>query len=180
MRRIRLLAGLGIVIGLALGVGASLGDGPTWWEPPPGMTVATPGTPAPSTSTPADGEPTTADVIRSLYFGWLDAIFRDDPEALDEVVATDPFREAGVAAMETLRFAAPPTLEGIEPVEWEILLETASCMAVWTVVDLSASLGPGAETRGVDVLWNDGDGWRFASSWTHRDDLWATDCTGRT
>ena len=180
MRRLRLLAGLGIVIGLALGVGANLGGGPTWWEPPPGVTVATAGTPAPTETADSSEGSTTPDVLRSLYFGWLDAIFRDDPGALDAVAATEPFRGAGLAAMETLEFAAPPTPEGIDVVEWEILLETASCMGVWAVVDLSASLGPGAETRGVDVLWNDGDGWRFASSWTHRDDLWATDCTGRT
>lgn len=182
MRRIRILAGLGIVVGLGIGVVANLGDrGPVWWEPPPGVTVATPGTPAPMTTvTAADEDPGTPGLIRSLYFGWLDAIHRRDPSALETVVATTPFREAGVAAMDSLDFVAPPTPDGIEVVEWEVLLETRSCMAVWTVVDLSSALGPGAETSGVDVLWDDGDGWRFASSWTHRDDLWDTDCTGRT
>jgi hypothetical protein len=182
MRRIRILAGLGIVLGLAIGVVANLGDrGPVWWEPPPGVTIATPGTLAPSTLIhTTDDDPGTAGLIRSLYFGWLDAIHRGDTPALDDVLATTPFREAGVAAMDSLDFVASPSLAGIEVREWEVLLETGSCMAVWTVVDLSAALGPGAETSGVDVLWDDGDGWRFASSWVRRDDRWDTDCTGRT
>ena len=70
----------------------------------------------PSTTTEATTVTTTAEqrlaeveeLLRDLWFGWFDAIYRKDPDALWQVVATTTSYDAGVAAMETMAFTARP------------------------------------------------------------------------
>ena len=43
-------------------------------------------------------------ILTDVWFGWFDAIYQKDPDALWRVVATTPFHEAGLRAMEQLSF----------------------------------------------------------------------------
>ncbi|HKZ19635.1 MAG TPA: hypothetical protein VJQ57_05940, partial [Acidimicrobiia bacterium] len=47
-------------------------------------------------------------ILTDLWFGWFDAIYRKDADALWEVVATSSKYESAVAAMDTLHFQTPP------------------------------------------------------------------------
>jgi hypothetical protein len=189
--RLRLLLAVAVTAGLvALALG-TIGDAePRWWTPPAGTDLAMPGTWPGAWSTPSTSVPSVAGtgsapdevgdvepVLAQLYAGWLAAIADRDPAALDDVVATAPFREAGVRAMDTMTVVGDPAPEAVDVVELEVLHTDDDCMAVWSVVDLSRLLGPDTRVSGVDVLWLDGDRWRFASSWRFRDDLWLDDCT---
>lgn len=116
-------------------------------------------------------------ILRDLWFGWFDAIYRNDPDALWEVVATTPGHDAGVAAMETLEFTAEPSLQEMHVDVKRLLLDRPDCLAVHVTADAAAFRGPGAMTERVEVLWPDPRyGWRFATSWKHPDDMWLTDC----
>ena len=189
--RWRLVAGVGVVAVLALTLivlsvqGSSPSDSST-------TTLAA----GPSTSTPTSSTTTTTtteattltttaeqrlaeveDLLGDLWFGWFDAIYRKDRDALWQVVATTTFYDAGVSAMESTTFESPPLQGDVLLPALEILLDRQDCLAVWHEVDLSAFLGDGATSEVVSVLWADSRyGFRFATDWQFRSDLWLSDC----
>jgi hypothetical protein len=116
-------------------------------------------------------------ILQGLWFGWFDAIYRQDPDALWQVVATTRFYDAGVAAMDSMEFVAAPSSEGVDVSLTEILLDRDDCLVVHHSVDISMFLGPGEDSQTVSVLWPDAlHGWRFATAWQHPRDLWLMDC----
>ncbi len=117
-------------------------------------------------------------ILRGLWFGWFDAIYRKDPDALWEVVATEKLYEAGVAAMDREGlFTEAPTREGTVVEVLEVLLDRPDCLVVWNRVDVSVYRGAGAVSSSVDVLWPDPRyGWRQATAWSGPGDLWINDC----
>lgn len=142
-------------------------------------------TSAPSTTTTvATTVTTTAEqrlaevevLLQQLWFGWFDAIYRKDPDALWQVVATTTFFEDGVAAMDSMEFIAPPTLNDALIGDLSILLDRPDCLVVEHFVDMSrfrAVTGGGT----VRVLWPDERyGFRFATAWQFPNDLWLDDC----
>ena len=117
------------------------------------------------------------ELLRGLWFGWFDAIYRKDPDSLWEVVATTRFHKAAVAAMDSKVFIAPPSTNTVQIPSAEILLDTKECLVVWHEVDLTAFLGQGGSSEVVSVLWpDDRYGFRFATDWQFRNDLWRSDC----
>ena len=116
-------------------------------------------------------------LLQELWFGWFDAIYRKDPDALWKVVATTRNYDAGVAAMETMTFIAPPSVEAVLFDELEILLDRADCLVVSQTLNLSDFRGPDAVGSTVSVLWDDARrGFRFATDWEFPNDLWLQDC----
>jgi hypothetical protein len=151
-----------------------------------GTTATTPTT-APDTTTTVDAAPPTTtaeqrlaeveEILRELWFGWFDAIYRKDEDALWEVVATTRNYEAGLAAMETMEFVAEPNPSGVIIVSADILLDRADCLVVYQRIDVSSFRGAGSITETVTVLWPDPRyNWRRATSWKYRNDLWLQDC----
>ncbi|HEY7583952.1 MAG TPA: hypothetical protein VIB78_10080, partial [Acidimicrobiia bacterium] len=47
-------------------------------------------------------------ILTDLWFGWFDAIYRKDPDALWEVVANQNYHATGVEAMDTVVFTTGP------------------------------------------------------------------------
>ncbi|HKX74667.1 MAG TPA: hypothetical protein VJR05_04680 [Acidimicrobiia bacterium] len=141
--------------------------------------TTTPSTTAPVTST-TTAEQRQAEVealLQELWFGWFDAIYRKDPDALWEVVATTRRYDAGLAAMESMTFEGAPSPESISISRLMILLDRPDCLVVDHDVDVTAFRGEGAVGQSVSVLWSDQErGWRFATSWASPDDLWEQDC----
>ena len=117
------------------------------------------------------------EMLRDLWFGWFDAIYRKDPDALWEVVATTRSHDAGIAAMDTMRFIAPPTPEGVIIEHLKVLLDRSDCLVVDQTLNFSTFRGPGAIGSTVSVLWpNKSNRFRFATDWQLPDDLWLQDC----
>jgi hypothetical protein len=116
------------------------------------------------------------EILRELWFGWFDAIYRKDEDALWEVVATTRNYEAGLAAMETMEFASAPDPSGVVIVTADILLDRADCLVVYDALSVSfRDLVDVAPV--VDVLWPDPRyGWRLATGWQYPNDLWLQDC----
>jgi hypothetical protein len=150
----------------------------------PSTTTTTTSTPS-TTTTGATTLTTTVEqrlaevevLLQDLWFGWFDAIYRKDPDALWEVVATTTFYDAGVAAMETTQFTSEPRANEVMIPAAEILLDRQDCLVVFHEVDLSSFLGDGATSEVVTVLWPDSRyGFRFATDWQFRNDLWLDDC----
>ena len=120
-------------------------------------------------------------LLKDLWFGWFDAIYRKDPDALWQVVATTTFYDAGVAAMETMTFQSGPERNDISIVSLEILLDRPDCLVASQNVDVSPFRGPGTLIQNVSVLWQDTQyGFRFATDWVHPGDLWLQDCDNLT
>jgi hypothetical protein len=177
-----------IVVGLALGVFLLWPDG----EPDdPPDTLATPSTTTPTSETPSTtdaGTTTSVDgtqvvetveeaeaILRELWFGWFEGIYNEDEDRIREVVATTAFLNAGVNAFAQLEFSSVPTADGLAFDELEILESSPDCLAVWSVT--TPSFMSVAEPRsGVEVLRFADDGWKFASSWRFKEDLWEADC----
>jgi hypothetical protein len=146
-------------------------------------TTTTTSTPS-TTTTGATTLATTAEqrlaevevLLQDLWFGWFDAIYRKDPDALWQVVATTQSHDAGVAAMETMEFTDAPTPDRIDIGGLSILLDRTDCLVVEHFVDMSDFRGFVGDTT-VRVLWPDGEGqFRFATAWQHANDLWLGDC----
>ena len=130
-----------------------------------------------STSGPRDRVAEVEGILRGLWFGWFDAIYRKDPDALWEVVATEKTRDDAVATFDLLEFSGPPSWEGTKITVKEILLDRSDCLVVFQRGDFTAYRGPGAVGETVSVLWPDEDGsWRIAALWSGPGDLWRTTC----
>jgi hypothetical protein len=185
----RLAAGL-IVVGLAVGIWAlwpRAGSDPTPTTLPVAVESTTTTT-TPATTATTDATTTTTDgshvvttveeaeeILRSLWFGWFEGIYNQDEDRIREVVGTQTMLDAARAAFEAVMFVQMPTSEGIGFIESETLFSSEICLVVWSRSDASF-LAPGEPREGVDVLrWLD-ERWVLASTWTHREDLWETDC----
>jgi hypothetical protein len=188
MSRWRLVAGVGVVAALALTLivlsvrgNAPSNSSTTTLAADPSTTTTT----ASTTTTAATTVTTTAEqrlaeveaLLQDLWFGWFDAIYRKDPDALWDVVATTTFYDAGVAAMETMTFESKPAQSDISFASFEILLDRPDCLVVSQNVDVSVFRGSGTFIQNVSVLWPDNRyGFRFATDWVHPGDLWLQDC----
>ena len=180
-----------VILGLALGAWLLWprdADVLTTTVPEAGATSSTTSTQA--TSTTSTDDPTTStdgdshvvetvaeaeEILRQLWFGWFEGIYNEDVERIREVVGTDAFLDAGLAAMGTIAFIEPPTKDGLTFSEIEILTSNADCLVVWTVTT-PGFLNTSEPRSGVEVLRWVEDGWRFASAWKLREDLWQADC----
>ena len=189
MSRWRLVAGVGVVAGLALTlIVLSVQGG----SPSPSTTttlvVSPPTTTATSAVSTTAAEPTTLtttaeqrlaeveELLGDLWFGWFDAIYRKDPDALWEVVATSRFHDDGLAAIDTMAFTAAPNRSHVLVEDVSILVDRPDCLVVENSVDMTAFRGVRGDTT-VIVLWPDVRyGLRFATSWKFANDLWLNDC----
>ncbi len=72
-----------------------------------------------------------------------------------------------------MTFDEPPTLEGIDLHDVEILRSDESCAAIWAVLTVSFREG---ESSGVHVFRATAEGWKSVSTWILKDDLWEQDC----
>ncbi len=116
------------------------------------------------------------EILRELWFGWFEGIYNQDEDRIREVSATKRHYEQGLALFGEMEFTQPPTLDGIVIQSVELLRSDNECLAVWVSADASAFRGSGAGGEALYVLRSMDRGWRFASSWVHRDDLWEPDC----
>lgn len=114
-------------------------------------------------------------ILTDLWFGWFDAIYRRDPDALWDVVATTSYHETGMQAMDGLVFESPPTESGLTILVQDILLDRPDCLVVQNTVSVPFLAGDPVAPS-VDVLWAHERGWRLATSWVHPNDLWLADC----
>jgi hypothetical protein len=129
-----------------------------------------------STTTAEQREAEVEQILTDLWFGWFDAIYRKDADALWDVVATTPYHEAGVRAMDQLDFDDEPSADALDLTITGILLDRDDCLVVENTVSLPFLQSDPTES-GVEVLWPGASGdWRFASSWVHAKDLWLADC----
>jgi hypothetical protein len=116
------------------------------------------------------------ELLRDLWFGWFDAIYRKDPDDLWQVVATTQFHEDGVAAMETMEFMEEPSASSFSIEDVEVLLDRSDCLVASYEIDASTLVGE-ARSQSVSVLWPDPRyGLRFATGWVYANDLWLQDC----
>ncbi|MEX2624809.1 MAG: hypothetical protein WD651_13905 [Acidimicrobiia bacterium] len=184
MERWRWMVAAAIVVGLAALVAVLIRQDPNPTTTTIRATASTTTSTSPSTTAATTTSTTTAEqrqaevemILQELWFGWFDAIYNKDADALWEVVATAPRHDAGVAAMEGLDFVAAPTLDEIRIREVVILLDRADCLVVENSVDMTAFLGIVGDST-VNVLWPDQRyGWRFATDWTNAADRWLDDC----
>ena len=190
MSRWRLVAGVGVVAVLALTLIVLSVQGSS---PSDSSTTTLAAGPASSTSTSTSATTTTEattltttaeqrlaeveELLGDLWFGWFNAIYTKDPDALWQVVATTTFYDAGVAAMDPMEFTAAPTIEGVLIEDLSILLDRPDCLVVNQNIDVSAFRGPDITIQNVSVLWLDNRyGFRFATDWVHPGDLWLQDC----
>jgi hypothetical protein len=115
-------------------------------------------------------------ILTDIWYGWFDALFRDDADALWNVVATSSKQQAGVVAMDTVPFLSPPTLDALRVEVERILLDRVDCLVAEARVE-APFVGEDTSTQGVYVLWPDERyGWRLATTWVHANDLWQSDC----
>lgn len=116
-------------------------------------------------------------ILQDLYFRWFDAIYRNDEEAVLDVVATQQELEGFRHAVEVADWPRAPRADEILIEDLEILVQDDNCLAVHRTTNLQGWLGAKAATSGVDVLWPHDSGWRFATHWKNQHDLWEADCT---
>lgn len=200
--RWRLALSLGVIAALAVAVWAALSSGD---EEPPATTTASTATPAtvttlPSTTTTAPTSTVTTLattsstaapdttvspearleevrlILEDLYYRWFDAIYRNDEEAVREVIATEDRLEAFQEMAANHSYPSAPDPAQIRTKDVEILEDSPDCLVVHSTLDLTEWLGEGMTSSGVDVLWPHTDGWRRATLWAHPQDLWRTDC----
>jgi hypothetical protein len=116
------------------------------------------------------------ELLRDLWFGWFDAIYRKDANALWQVVATEALHGAAVEAMTSLAFVAPPAKASILLRDLDVLLDRTDCLVVHYRMDARLFLAE-SESQFVSVMWpDDRYGLRFATAWQFPDDLWQMDC----
>jgi len=174
-----------IVVGLAVGV-VLLWPRSTA-DDPPGAEASTTITTALTTTTALGTTTSTIDdshvvetveeaeeILRELWFGWFEGIYNQDEERIREVVATEQMLNAATAAFGA-DFARAPSPDGIE-LDVEILHSNDQCLATWSTLDVTEFRGPEATTEAVHVFRFVEGTWRFATSWTQKEDLWEADC----
>ena len=115
-------------------------------------------------------------ILQDLYFRWFDAIYRNDEEAVLDVVATTTYLEAFHNAVGSLDLPSQPEIAQIRPVEVEILRDDQTCLVTYSRIDLSAWRGAGVEVVGVNVLLPKEGTWRLGTAWSRPRDLWESDC----
>lgn len=116
-------------------------------------------------------------LLKDLWFGWFDAIYRKDADALWKVVATTQRHDAAVQAMDHLTFDSPPSSDGVIIRNVDVLLDRPDCLVAYYEIDVSSFRGDGMISTGVAVMWpNDRHGFRIATEWVYANDLWLQDC----
>ncbi|HEX5672559.1 MAG TPA: hypothetical protein VFY46_07515, partial [Acidimicrobiia bacterium] len=141
MQRWRWVMAIAIVVGLGAVVAVLVQDGPSPTTTTVVTTTTTTDPPTTGTSTTTTST-TTAEqrlaeveaILQELWFGWFDAIYRKDADAVWEVVATSQGHESGLAAMESMEFLAPPTLQEVRVTIVQILLDRQDCLVVENAV----------------------------------------------
>jgi hypothetical protein len=115
-----------------------------------------------TTSTPETATTTSSDqrlaevteIVRRVDFGWFDAIYRKDQNALSDVVAVQERFNRGVQLMgEVDYFAAQPTMQAVVVDRIGILIDRPDCLAVSYLGDSSAFRGPGSSAAVTAVFW---------------------------
>ena len=120
-------------------------------------------------------EPEVAEIVRGVQFGWFDAIYRNDQQALSDFVAVPGSFDRGVELMgDNSFFIAEPEMESIVVEIRKILIDREDCLAVSYYGDSTAFRGEGAEGEAIMALWpRPADGrWRSA----YRGDVWEAAC----
>jgi hypothetical protein len=149
----------------------------TTTHPEQASTTLTTGALSSSTTQAASREEEVKAILEDLWFGWFDAIYRKDEDALWAVVATEKKHDQGLQAMGMVGlFTSEPQRGEARVVALSILLDRHDCLVVDQTLDVSSfrDVEPGSN---VLVLWPDPRyGWRLATSWVHPDDLWQGDC----
>jgi len=183
MQRWRWVMATAIVVGLGALVAVLIQNDPVPTTTT-GSTTTTTTSPTTTATSAVTTSTTTAEqrvaeveaILEELWFGWFDAIYRKDADALWEVVATTRRYDAGLTAMQGMEFTSPPTLDGVDVEVLGILLDREDCMVVQNTIDMTAF----RETVGgstVNVLWpHPRYGWRFATDWSNSIDRWLDDC----
>jgi hypothetical protein len=146
--------------------------------PEPSTTVAISTTFETSTTatTEEQREAEVEQILTDLWFGWFDAIYRKDAEALWQVAANENYYTTGIEAMEALDFIDAPDMSAVEVDTQDVLLDREDCLVAFSEITARFIQGSPTSTQ-VNVLWFDPRyGWRFASAWRHSSDLWQADC----
>jgi len=115
------------------------------------------------------------EIVREIDFGWFDAIYRKDQQALLNVVAVQQDYDIGVESMaDASFFVAEPTLESTVILVREVLIDREDCLAVSYYGDATAFRGPEAAGDVLAVYWpRPADGrWRAA----YQGDVWEDAC----
>jgi len=180
-----LIAGL-VVVGLAIGVWA------LWPREEPGPSPTTTVNAVDSTTTTSTLEPNTSTtlethvvttveeaeaILRELWFGWFEGIYNQDEDRIREVVGTQAMLDAARAQFGVMEFTAAPDPSHLDYAGSEILRADQDCLVVWT--DTVVSGFTTARTADVHVMRYSEGGWKLASLWQQKNDLWDTDCEGQ-
>lgn len=144
---------------------------------PVGTAAPTSSTSAPTTSTTApDRVSQVEDIMRDLYFGWFDGLYRKDMDTIDAVAGTEAVLGWAERAFDTVRFRQPPTRDAIGIEVKRILLDRPDCLVVSADVDYRAIVDTDTISTTVDVYFRVGDGWGFATKYKYERELWLVDC----
>jgi hypothetical protein len=116
-------------------------------------------------------------ILRELWFGWFEGIYNQDEDRIKEVVGTQAMLDAARAQFGVMEFGAHPAPSHLEYADSEILRADQECLVVWT--DTVVSGFTTARTADVHVMRYSDGGWKLASLWQQKNDLWDTDCEGQ-
>jgi len=181
-----------VVVGLAAGVWLlwtrSADDGPPVTEAAPSTTTTT--LPQPTTSTTLGSEPSTTgedshvvqtveeaeEILRELWFGWFEGIYNQDEERIREVVVLEETVETAKESFGSLSFSEAPTQQLIALSRTEVLRSDATCLAVWSELDVSGFRPDAVGSSGVYVIRHTDAGWALLSVWPNRNDVWEAEC----
>jgi hypothetical protein len=183
----RLMAGL-IVVGLAIGVWVLWPRGDPDILPTTTLPLAVITTTSLATTTTATLATTTSDshvvttveeaeeILRELWFGWFEGIYHQDEERIREVVGSQEAVDAALAQFGLMTFSSIPTRADLKLSGTEILRADSTCIAAWSVLDVSAFRPDATGSQGVYILRSNADKWFLVSVWSLREDLWDQDC----
>jgi hypothetical protein len=113
------------------------------------------------------------EILRQHYFAWFEGIYTGNEDLIRSVVILDDQVDAAVSQFGIMEFLSPPTRAGLTFSGTELLHADTDCIAVWT--EVSSTFRPGS-SESVVVYRRVAGRWKFLSSWSHRDDLWESDC----
>ena len=115
------------------------------------------------------------EIVRELDFGWFEAIYLKDEQALLDVIALQESFDAGIDAMsDDSFFVAAQTREAVIIEIHKILIDRQDCLAVSYHGDWTAFLGPDGQEDETAAYWPrplDGR-WRSA----YLGDVWEEAC----